>query len=329
VGITNALLPLDHVTLAGLIVTLAGFIAASLLIYLLVRKAFGRVATLPVAILSILATLCLMLVSAVTVLTIASQNLYWGYILPTVYHNPTILLLKPFAILGFLFLVKAFTDAHWHPSGAMIFASACVTVLSVLAKPNYVIAALPVGALGSLYQFYRKKLVHWGLLILGFVIPAIGALSLQYLIAFTAGSSVGFMPFGFLKRAHADQLLFVKLIMSSLFPLSVYLFYFPNAVRDIGFNLSWLIFFVGLFYTYFIVETQRISQGNFTWSGQITLFVLFVVSMVFFIRQNREARTTRMAHIRFFACLLVLLLHLVCGMFWYYGELTAGDAVWW
>ena len=50
-------------------------------------------------------------------------------------------------------------------------------------------------------------------------------------------------------------------------------------------QLAWLSFLLGAFYSYTLVESAKWSAGNFTWSGNITAFTLFVGSVVFWLRQ--------------------------------------------
>jgi hypothetical protein len=63
-------------------------------------------------------------------------------------------------------------------------------------------------------------------------------------------------------------------------------------------------------------------DGNFIWGGQITLFILFVVSAAFFLRQIYEPgkgfRLNRAAVL----CIAIWLLHIASGVLWYITELN-------
>jgi len=121
--------------------------------------------------------------------------------------------------------------------------------------------------------------------------------------------------------------LLFKFSLSILFPLVVYALYLKRACRNVHFNLAWLTFGIGAFYTYFVAESGwRFGHGNFTWSGQISLLILFISATVFFIAQNRPFKWS----IRMVACTYIFALHLLCGLYWYYLHLTAatmGDII--
>jgi hypothetical protein len=90
------------------------------------------------------------------------------------------------------------------------------------------------------------------------------------------------MPFGVMKM-YSNYLL-PKLVASILFPLFVSLVYIRRAVLDIRMILGWLIFLFGAFITYFFAETgQRFYDGNFGWSGEIALVILFITSTLFYL----------------------------------------------
>ncbi len=93
-------------------------------------------------------------------------------------------------------------------------------------------------------------------------------------------------------------------------------------------GLAWLSFAAGAFYTYFIAEKQNPGYGNFTWSGQVTLFVLFVTCMVFLIRQNRDFLSQWRWNPRFAICMLVIGLHLLGGIAMYLGHLGSDWRTW-
>jgi hypothetical protein len=107
------------------------------------------------------------------------------------------------------------------------------------------------------------------------------------------------------------------LIASILFPALVYGVYFQQARRDLMLNLAWLTFIIGQSYTYLLVENVQPSSGNLTWSGQITLLILFVAAVGFVLRQNTHwlsnAERSRLDW-RFGLCALVFLLHLASGL---------------
>jgi hypothetical protein len=279
-----------------------------------------------VLIAAVVLTFILMLVGAITFFTWQTERLYFGYLLPHVYHNPTTLVLQPLSLLSFVYAVGIFSHAKHFKSNAAWLISAGLVVMSALAKPSYIIAIIPAVGLFGLYQLATGRTINWKLGILGLALPAGLILILQFALLPNSGSGadkIALMPFGFLEGKADINLWFLQLLMSLAFPLLVYVLNFKTALRDISLNLAWLATAFALFYYYFVVETNRINAGNFTWSAQIMALILFVVSAKFLLdrisAQKRIALTDGLA-------IAVLLLHFVCGVVWYVLNLSSADA---
>ena len=72
----------------------------------------------------------------------------------------------------------------------------------------------------------------------------------------------------------------------------------------------WVLTGLALVATLGLVETgERMMQGNFVWTGQTAVFLIYVESMLALLAQPRRA-WTRMAWI-------VFGVHVVCGLAWY------------
>ena len=71
-------------------------------------------------------------------------------------------------------------------------------------------------------------------------------------------------------------------------------------------------------FTYFVSETKRTRHGNFLWSAQLALFVLFVESTLFVIETARSKRidSARDKHdaLRGTLCGTALAFHFVFGV---------------
>lgn len=266
-----------------------------------------------------------MLVSPVSIPTWSSENLYFGYIPAHVPHNPTQIALKPFALLFFLFALRAFSPQHpgWKVTAlAFIFG-----LLSTLSKPSYAICLLPAVGFLSAYRLYRGEVIHWHMLILGVALPVLAVLAWQYFFHRSGLGGFAFDPLRvMLHYSPGLPLLVVKFMLSILFPACVVIAYFSAARHNLALQLAWLAFATGAAYTYLLIEPSDWPSGNFWWSGQITLFILFVASTLFFIRQNTGAKTLDG---RFYGCAAALALHLVSGLFWYSIQVTQGIYAWW
>ena len=221
------------------------------------------------------------------------HQLSFGYIGIISYHNPTIILLRPLALLQFIYALRCFKAAPL--SKINIAFAALISLLATFTKPNFAICLLPAIALIVLYKMVRKEVVNLRFLVFGFLIPMIFMLAWQFWMTYTGGDSshVVFSPLGVMS-GYSNYLL-PKFLLSILFPLLVTVLYWKDATHNLQLIFAWLIFIFGSFFTYFIAESgPRFGDGNFTWGGEIALFVLFAVSTLFFIEVQKSSRQPRL-----------------------------------
>jgi hypothetical protein len=227
------------------------------------------------------------------------HKFYGGYIGTNVFHNPTMVLLKPLALFVHLKVVKSLVAKQWSFSIRRSLWIAIVMILATLAKPNYAIVLLP--ALGILFLLLRGNLrvAPWRQIVLFVILPVVILLAIQFLMHFNNGLVAGksdrgiifapFVVFGMYSR-----FLFPKFLLAMAFPLAVATTFFKNASADLRLKFAWLCFLIGSFYTYFLAESgSDMSAGNFGWSSQISLFILFVESAIFLLDSNRRGVTDR------------------------------------
>ncbi len=275
----------------------------------------------------------ILLVSAITLPTWGQPRLYLGYIVPNVYHNPTIAVLKPLILLLFWCIVRLFDDTK-PVNRYFVAVAALLTILATTTKPTYTIALLPGVAMLLTVRKIRRQPIPVQALLYGIFIPAGLVLALQSGYINAASNQIIFAPFDFLQLVRAYEGLpqiLLQFGLSIAFPAAVYVFYHQQAKRHLPLNLSWLVFGVGTGYAYLLNETAYPTHGNFFWSAQSGLFILFVVSAAFLLR-HRHDDTTRTVHkidYRRVVCMTLFLLHVLCGSVWYLAELTTNTPVWW
>lgn len=277
-------------------------------------------------------TLALMLVTPITLFAAIDRRFYLGYMAINVYHDPTTLIFKPTSILLFFYAVRLFIPNEKQPSAPTIVWSAALIVLATVAKPSFTICILPALGLWAIGAYLRKQWVNWRVLIGGMFVPAVLLLGAQYLFTYLRpvdsdevpySEGLALAPFRVYNYYSAADLHLPKFLLSILFPLLVSLLYYRAARKDISLGLAWVAFMIGCVYSYVFVEAGRhMMAGNFIWSGQITLFILFIVSAMFLLRQ--EARVfgglsgARGSSRSFLICSTVFGLHLINGIYWYY-----------
>ena len=224
-----------------------------------------------------------MIAAPVSLLWPLDGLMYLGYIGITSYQTPTTYLLKPFTVVQFILAYKCFVS--FPPlEKRHILAAAFVSLLSTFIKPSLAICLLPAMGIITVINLVQKRYVNLPAIIFGFGIPTVLVLGWQFLLTYYDNnlSSTGFSPFTVMSVY--SNYLFPKFLLSILFPLSVLLVAFKQVLRDIRMNLGWLSFLFGIMFSYFFIESgYRALDGNFIWSSEITLFLLFAVSTLFII----------------------------------------------
>lgn len=243
---------------------------------------------------------------------------YFGYIGLANYHNPTIHLLRPFALASFLFAIRALENSRspfW-----MVLVSAGLIILSALIKPNYALCILPVLALLVGIRILRKLPVDWRLVLGGFVLPACLVLAVQGWITYAEGGSIVLLPFSV--EAEYSRYLLPKFFLSIIFPLGVLAAFFPQIRKDQEMLLAWATFAAGALQMYLLAESgDRLEHGNFRWSAQIGLFLLFAASARFLLRCAPAVDKSRMK--RWLLVIVTYLPHVAAGAAYYLHSITS------
>jgi hypothetical protein len=342
---------LGDVNLAGIWLMLFCYIAQAWIIYWQLRKASGFLGSTILIFLCLDVVLILNLIMPINIFT--PENLYFGYFAPNVYHNPTVNIVKPFALLIFFISLQIFNQekplSRWW-----IIPLAILTALSLFAKPSFMIAFLPTlgllcifllfqhfkdalrlllkplniirGFLGmdeNLPLLLQRRFVNWPVLFGGIVLPTFLMIYIQTL-TWTSGGGIGFEPLRLFNEwaiqyeVNAPNYLLWKLLMSCAFPLVVYLLHLPGALRSLEFNLAWLFFFVGTAYIYLLVDYTDVDAGDFGWSIQLGSYILYIVAASFLLEISlKEEKRSPIYWLRLGVCLIIFALHFVAGLHWY------------
>lgn len=232
------------------------------------------------------AALSLTFIAPIMLLAPLDKMFYFGYIGMANYHNPTIHLLKPVALLSFLHAVRALSGqpSRW---GQILLAAFWITI-STWIKPNYALIILPGLALAAGIRWLRKEVVDIKMLMCGFALPAVIMLALQWLIAYhfgDPGESIIFAPLS-VERGFSGYLL-LKFLLSCAFPLSILVIARRYLLKDDHLLAGWTAFAAGIAQLYLLAEGgDRLLHGNFRWSAQIALFLLFAVSLRWLLREK-------------------------------------------
>lgn len=264
--------------------------------------------------------LALSMVAPLFFVSLPEQNLYFGYITPHVYHNPTSILLKPFALAQTLLVINGLTEAkgtRWRLP--LLF---LVSVAAIVTKPSFALCLLLPALFLMLWQIYHRQQTDWLSIACGFFVPTLIILGLQSDLLGSTRSGISFAPlesFILNERYLATRFLALKLILSFVFPLLVLIARWREALKSSEMWLAWSTFIIGLAQMLLLNEAEHPGAGNFWWGAQISLFALFVISTRFLLEQLGGYIP------RFFPSPSPLLsmtsaafvLHMVAGIIWY------------
>ncbi len=267
--------------------------AAAVAIFYLLLKVLPRPTTYRAGLTAVALSLILLIVTPITLRTWEEGRMYLGYIGVNAMHNPTILMLAPFALLlGWVSARIAYSPPDQPSLRRDAGVAALLIVISTLSKPSYLLCLLPAVGIIALVRLVRRERLAWGPLIFGIGIPGVILLAWQYVFTYVIASDslsesgIIWSPLTVM-RTHAQGSLTDKFLLSIAFPALVYILFFPAARRDRFFTLSTIAFAFGAGYTYLLAETgARATDGNFIWSSQIALFIWFVAAVQFLLRRN-------------------------------------------
>ena len=256
-----------------------------------------------------------------------------GYFNSIVYHNPTLIALRLFAIPVSWFALSVFTERGRLTAGGrnrILIPCVLLIVLSTMAKPSYIVALIPGCCAFAIWQVWRRRPVDWIMLIAGIMLPGLVLLASQYTSVYVEYSDSSGVAIGFLKffQHHLPlAILPIRLLFSMVFPLGVLLLFFDEARQHVNLMLSWVVFGVGALIALFVYETgPRESHGNFVWTGYIVTFVLMYVSLSFVIERavvdlkagSRRGSLGLPESEKVRAALMLFGLHVIGGVIYYW-----------
>jgi hypothetical protein len=206
-----------------------------------------------------------------------ATSYYLGEVPPNIWHNPSTILLMPFAVglfwTSLLFLQRGDSKYLWR--------SLLLGGLNVVAKPSFVLCFLPVFPVAALICFGWGQRLRQALLL---TLAIGGLLGLQYVYVYvvdpsgstaTTSSGVTIAPFAVWKSYTADIPL--AIIVSYLFPIVAILLGREAVWRSRAVRYALALAIVGLVeYALLAEKGARLAEGNFTWQAIVTQYILLL-----------------------------------------------------
>ena len=257
----------------------------------------------------------LLLASHIFLPTILRPNLYFGYFVPTAYHNPTQQLNKLFALWIFYRYCADFLEGA--PARATrVAGTGVLCVLSAVAKPSFLVAFLPTAACVAAADLVRRRWHQVAAVATGIALPSALVLLWQARLTYGTGAStsVVFVPFVVF---NFEETLY-KLPASLAFPIVVWVMAWRHRIRDTRLQFVAVFTAIALFVTLCLGEAgPRLMEGNFAWTGQTAVFMSYVEAVLFLLTHPEATRGRRFAQ-------WVFAVHVACGVLWYASNFWDG-----
>lgn len=234
---------------------------------------------------------------------------YLGQGISNVWHNPTLFAVKPFAYLSFIVFMNIALNKGGNVKIYMIFA--LLLILSVIAKPNFIIFFVP-SVIIYLLIYHRKDLKMWINLCL--VSIPVGALIVgQYLLTYKSSSDDGIAIDPFIVWSTYSPNWFISFLLSVAFPLSLILFNTRRILNNRYISLAWICALISFAQFALLTETgPRAFDANWSWGIQISIPILFLYSTIEWYRWiKKEGESGRKLIVN-----TMFALHLISGFFY-------------
>lgn len=336
-----------HQNVAGALVMILCYLLLLIVMYAVLRRYVSTTWQQ----LGLVSALAIVMALIAPIYLFTGDNLYFGYFTPHVYHNPTMIIMKPFSVALFFMALRLYGKGDTL-SGWWAIPYAFVTALSLFSKPSFIITFVPMLGLFTGFFLLRQALeewqqrpnedsvmqwawrtwvntpVNWTVLLLGITLPSIGILYIQT-ITWTSSGGVGIDPFRVFFEwtlhydKNANQQIIVKFLASLAFPLAVYLLHIRDTWRNAMLNLSWLSMAFSAAFAYLLVDYTVIAAGDFVWSSQIATLVCFITASAYLLQRYAQSLpNSPLEWIGLGIPATLLLLHLMTGIHWYYLHFT-------
>ncbi len=257
-------------------------------------------------------TFCLMIVSAIY-LPFFNKNIYLGQSSPNVWHNPTTVVVKPFAFLSILLFIYLLNIENTKKLIMFSILEAALIAISVSAKPNFFMSFFPAVYIFLLLRVNLFKKYFWKFTVIS--IPALAILAWEYFMRFEEGGESKIIIDFLGVWSHYTPNVFISLLLLIAFPISVLIFYFKKVIKNDFLVLSWLVFLIALLqYSIFAEAYPHHYHGNFGWGRQIILPMVFTFSVVEFMKLIKEPHRNKWGRYKKYFVSLCFSLHVISGL---------------
>lgn len=253
---------------------------------------------------------------------------YIGYQNASIWHNSTYICMKLVVVFVLWYFMKLMNSYKTKMTVWQWIIFTVLLALSTGIKPSFLMVFAPVMAIMLLCDLIKgtkfSKVFLFGLT----VIPSLLIVLWQNVVLFGDDTGNGFIIKPFYTLAQRSDNPKIALLCSVLFPAIIGIFHIRDVWKDklyLGSLLVWAFGFLEVFL--FVESGTRSKDANFMWGYAISLFVLFIISLVRWIRDllNKQflEKCTALRKIYLVCSGAVLGWHVISGI-WFFGILLTG-----
>ncbi len=206
-----------------------------------------------------------------------AQHVYLGDIPPNVWHNPSTILVMPFAVGLFWSSLLYLRDGR----GTWLWTCLALGAFNIAAKPSFVLCFLPVFPCAAFLRFGRTR-EFWRAILL--VLGIACMLGVQYVYVYlidpagstlTSSSGVIVSPLTVWETYTSE--IPRAIVASYLFPVVAIALGGGTVRKNRAVQYALALALVGLAeYALLAEQGARLSEGNLTWQAIITQYLLFL-----------------------------------------------------
>jgi len=271
---------------------------------------------------------------------------YIGYQSGSIWHNSTYIVMKFTALICIVLYLGISEKYKEKLNAGELIAFSILLAVTTSVKTNFILAFAPAALIFLILDGILKVPLKRIILCALTVIPSVAVILFQEYVLFgeSTGNGIIIDPlYSVYLRAEKP---YFTMILSAAFPIVILLFNIVPVLKDTFldfkdkkrglthrfFLLSWTIWFVAFTELILLRETgKRELDDNFAWGYDFCLFILFVVSIIYFVKNIKtviEKISKKNISDIFKAAYLVLagallVYHTYCGVF-FFVRLTQG-----
>ena len=215
-----------------------------------------------------------------------NKHYYLGQGAPNTWHNPTNIAVKPFAVVVFLLVCLLLADSKDIKTRKTKIITAILLLVSVIAKPSFVMAFIPgLGVWMVIRSILGKRVcIKKYLVICSLFIPAVLMIAFDYVTYYGEETEAGIGIELFRVNRYYTLHPWVSSLLVIGFPLLFIILNIKREVHRIDTQIAVLYCTAGWIMSSFLYEKgPRETHGNMGWAYLLSLYILWMVTLSHFL----------------------------------------------